>query len=162
MLNLSVYQSTPLDDSKHRQLCNGKIVLGIPEVGVLRQKTADVANILLQSASKLDESPKETVPVLLLQQTRYTPQQKFGLSWFLPSLYKYRQVLIEVFIASFFVQLFGLANPLMTQVIIDKVLVQNSADTLQVLGIFLIVIAVFEAILTSIRTYSSILLIELT
>jgi subfamily B ATP-binding cassette protein HlyB/CyaB len=129
------------------------IVLGIPEVGVLRQKTADVASILLQSASKLDESSKETVPVLLLQQTRYTPQQKFGLSWFLPSLYKYRQVLIEVFIASFFVQLFGLANPLMTQVIIDKVLVQNSADTLQVLGIFLIVIAVFEAILTSIRTF---------
>ncbi|MBD2608341.1 peptidase domain-containing ABC transporter [Scytonema hofmannii FACHB-248] len=129
------------------------IVLGIPEVGVLRQKTADVASILLQSATKLDESPKETVPVLLLQQTRYTPQQKFGLSWFLPSLYKYRQVLIEVFIASFFVQLFGLANPLMTQVIIDKVLVQNSADTLQVLGIFLIVIAVFEAILTSIRTF---------
>lgn len=129
------------------------IVLGIPEVGVLRQKTADVASILLQSTTKPEESPKETVPVLLLQQTRYTPQQKFGLSWFLPSLYKYRQVLIEVFIASFFVQLFGLANPLMTQVIIDKVLVQNSADTLQVLGIFLIVIAVFEAILTSIRTY---------
>ncbi|MCV3215126.1 peptidase domain-containing ABC transporter, partial [Plectonema radiosum NIES-515] len=129
------------------------IVLGIPEVGVLRQKTADVASILLQSATKLDESPKETVPVLLLQQTRYTPQQKFGLSWFLPSLYKYRQVLVEVFIASFFVQLFGLANPLMTQVIIDKVLVQNSADTLQVLGVFLIVIAVFEAILTSIRTF---------
>ncbi|GAX41861.1 cyclic nucleotide-regulated ABC bacteriocin/lantibiotic exporter [Tolypothrix sp. NIES-4075] len=129
------------------------IVLGIPEVGVLRQKTADVASILLQSATKPDESPKEAVPVLLLQQTRYTPQQKFGLSWFLPSLYKYRQVLIEVFIASFFVQLFGLANPLMTQVIIDKVLVQNSAETLQVLGIFLIVIAVFEAILTSIRTY---------
>jgi HlyB family type I secretion system ABC transporter len=129
------------------------MVLGIPEVGVIRQKTADVASILLQSATKLDESPKEAVPVLLLQQTRYTPQQKFGLSWFLPSLYKYRQVLIEVFIASFFVQLFGLANPLMTQVIIDKVLVQNSADTLQVLGIFLIVIAVFEAILTSIRTY---------
>ncbi len=129
------------------------IVLGIPEVGVLRQKTTDVASILLESATKLDESPKETVPVLLLQQTRYTPQQKFGLSWFLPSLYKYRQVLIEVFIASFFVQLFGLANPLMTQVIIDKVLVQNSADTLQVLGVFLIVISVFEAILTSIRTY---------
>jgi HlyB family type I secretion system ABC transporter len=129
------------------------IVLGIPEVGVLRQKTADVASILLQSATKLDESQKEAVPVLLLQQTRYTPQQKFGLSWFLPSLYKYRQVLIEVFIASFFVQLFGLANPLMTQVIIDKVLVQNSADTLQVLGVFLIVIALFEAILTSIRTY---------
>jgi ATP-binding cassette subfamily B protein len=62
-------------------------------------------------------------------------------------------VLVEVFIASFFVQLFGLANPLVTQTIIDKVLVQNSPDTLQVLGIFLVVIALFEAILTSLRTY---------
>jgi ABC-type bacteriocin/lantibiotic exporter with double-glycine peptidase domain len=49
---------------------------------------------------------------------------------------KYRWVLIEVLMASFFVQLFGLANPLMVQVIIDRVIVQNSVDTLQVLGVF--------------------------
>ena len=55
--------------------------------------------------------------------------------------------------ASFFVQLFGLANPLMVQIIIDKVIVQNSIDTLQVLGIFLVIVAVFEAILSSLRMY---------
>jgi ATP-binding cassette subfamily B protein len=62
-------------------------------------------------------------------------------------------VLIEVFVASFFVQLFGLANPLMVQIIIDRVIVQNSVDTLQVLGVFLVVVAIFEALLTSLRTY---------
>lgn len=92
--------------------------------------------------------------VLLLKQTKETPQEKFGLSWFVPSLIKYKWSLIEVFIASFFVQLFALANPLMIQVIIDKVIVQNSPDTLQVLGIFLVVLAVFEAILSTLRTYS--------
>ncbi|BAQ62384.1 toxin secretion ABC transporter ATP-binding protein [Geminocystis sp. NIES-3708] len=92
--------------------------------------------------------------VLLLQQTKETPQEKFGLSWFVPSLIKYKWSLIEVFIASFFVQLFALANPLMIQIIIDKVIVQNSPDTLQVLGIFLVVLAVFEAILSTLRTYS--------
>jgi ATP-binding cassette subfamily B protein len=55
-------------------------------------------------------------------------------------------VLTEVFVASFFVQLFGLANPLITQIIIDKVLIQNSPDTLQVLGVFLVVMAIFEAV----------------
>ncbi|KAM3115040.1 peptidase domain-containing ABC transporter [Phormidesmis sp. 146-33] len=120
------------------------IVLGVPEAGILRRKPEDLAS---------DLEPSETIKVLLLQPTKSAPTGKFGLSWFLPSLYKYRRILIEVFVASFFVQLFGLANPLMTQVIIDKVLVQNSADTLQVLGIFLIVIAVFEGILTSLRTY---------
>lgn len=92
--------------------------------------------------------------LLLLKKTKETPEGKFGLSWFVPSLIKYKWVLVEVFIASFFVQLFALANPLMVQIIIDKVIVQNSPDTLQVLGIFLVVLAVFEAILTTLRTYS--------
>ena len=91
--------------------------------------------------------------VLLVETTEQTPQQKFGLSWFVPSLKKYRGTLTLVLIASLFVQLFGLANPLMVQVIIDRVIMQNSIDTLHLLGIFLVVVAVFEAILTSLRTY---------
>jgi ATP-binding cassette subfamily B protein len=92
--------------------------------------------------------------ILLLRKNKETPEERFGLSWFVPSLIKYKWVLAEVFIASFFVQLFALANPLMVQIIIDKVIVQNSPDTLQVLGVFLVVLAVFEALLTTLRTYS--------
>ncbi|MEL7143314.1 MAG: type I secretion system permease/ATPase [Cyanobacteria bacterium J06643_4] len=91
--------------------------------------------------------------ILLVETTEQTPQQKFGLSWFTPSLKKYRGVLSLVLIASLFVQIFGLANPLMVQVIIDRVIMQNSVDTLHVLGIFLVIVAIFEAILTSLRTY---------
>ena len=91
--------------------------------------------------------------VLLLETTTQTPQQRFGLSWFVPSLQKYKWILVEVLAASFFYQIFGLANPLMIQVIIDRVIVQQSVDTLHVLGIFLVIVAVFEAILGSLRTY---------
>ncbi|MGD1949417.1 MAG: peptidase domain-containing ABC transporter [Leptolyngbyaceae cyanobacterium] len=91
--------------------------------------------------------------ILLLETTAQTPQQRFGLSWFAPSLQKYKWVLVEVLAASFFYQIFGLANPLMIQVIIDRVIVQQSVDTLHVLGIFLVIVAVFEAILGSLRTY---------
>ena len=91
--------------------------------------------------------------VLLVETTDETPQQKFGLSWFIPSLKQYRGVLATVLVASLFVQVFGLANPLMVQVIIDRVIGQNSIDTLHVLGSILVVVAVFEAILTSLRTY---------
>ncbi len=130
------------------------IIVGVPESGILRQKTSDVAQVLLQSQPQTEqEQQQDAIPILLLQATSETPQQKFGLSWFLPSLNKYKGVLVEVFIASFFFQLFGLANPLVTQVIIDKVINQNSPDTLQVLGVFLVVIAIFEAILGTIRTY---------
>ena len=91
--------------------------------------------------------------VLLLETTAQTPQQRFGLSWFVPSLKKYRWTLVLVLIASFFYQIFTLANPLMIQVIIDRVIVRQSADTLHVLGIFLVIVAIFEAILGALRTY---------
>lgn len=118
------------------------LVLAAPEIGLKQLKP-----------SKFLETWGEDGQVLLLKPTKDTPQQRFGLSWFLPSLMRYRRVLIEVLIASFFVQLFGLVNPLMIQVIIDKVIVQNSIDTLHVLGILLVGVAIFEAILTSLRTY---------
>ncbi|MBE9116501.1 peptidase domain-containing ABC transporter [Lusitaniella coriacea LEGE 07157] len=91
--------------------------------------------------------------VLLLQPGKETPQQHFGWQWFLPALFKYRKVLFLVLLASFFVQLFGLANPLIIQLIIDQVIVKGSFDTLDTLGIFLLAVAVFEALLSSLRTY---------
>ncbi|MEQ9237245.1 peptidase domain-containing ABC transporter [Coleofasciculus sp. E2-BRE-01] len=127
-----------------------ELLLGVPELGIVRRKPADLLDSLPRSE---DGQSPEAIPVLLVQRTKHTPKQRFGLQWFLPSLVRYRRVLILVFIASFFVQLFGLANPLMIQVIIDKVIVQNSIDTLHVLGLFLVIIAVFEALLTSFRTY---------
>jgi ATP-binding cassette subfamily B protein len=119
-----------------------ELVLAIPEIGLQRLKPAD-----------FQENWGDEGQVLLLKPTKFTPQKRFGLNWFIPSLIRYRRVLLEVLVASFFVQLFGLANPLMIQVIIDKVIVQNSIDTLHVLGFFLVVIAIFEALLTSLRTY---------
>ncbi|MBD2460993.1 peptidase domain-containing ABC transporter [Oscillatoria sp. FACHB-1407] len=119
-----------------------ELVIAVPDMGIIRRKPAEFA-----------ETWGEQGEVLLLKPTQQTPQKRFGLEWFLPVIKKHQRVLWEVFIASFFVQLFALANPLMIQVIIDKVIVQESVDTLQVLGVFLLVLAIFEAILTSLRTY---------
>lgn len=118
-----------------------ELVLAIPEQGIQRRKPADFI-----------EAWGEEGEVLLLQPTKNTPKQKFGLHWFLPSVIRHRKVLIEVLIASFFVQLFTLANPLITQVIIDKVIVQNSASTLHVFGFLLVVMGIFEALMTGLRT----------
>jgi ATP-binding cassette, subfamily B, bacterial HlyB/CyaB len=95
----------------------------------------------------------ETGQVLTVETSAHSRTEPFSLRWFLPAIAKHRQVLIQVLLASFFVQLFGLANPIITQVIIDKVLGQRSLDTLDILGVFLLGVAVFEALLTSLRTY---------
>lgn len=130
-----------------------EIVIANPSTGLVRRKPSDLIRSWGGAIDSNGQPNPDRGEVLLVRKTSQTPQQRFGLQWFLPSLYRYRRVLIEVFIASFFVQLFALANPLMIQVIIDKVIVQNSSDTLQVLGVFLLVLAIFEALLTSLRTY---------
>ena len=56
-------------------------------------------------------------------------------------------------IASFFIQIFALAKPLIIQVIIDKVIVQESLSTLDVLAALLIICTLFGAALTAIRTF---------
>ncbi|WP_027568485.1 type I secretion system permease/ATPase [Bradyrhizobium sp. URHA0013] len=79
--------------------------------------------------------------------------RRFDLSWFLGAIHKYRAQLYEVLVGSFFLQLLGLASPLFFQAVIDKVLVQRSLSTLDVLAIGLIGIGLFETILSILRTY---------
>ena len=52
--------------------------------------------------------------------------RRFDVTWFLSAIHKYRYLLSEVLIASFFLQLFGLVSPLFFQVVIDKVLVNRT------------------------------------
>src|SRR5579862_1527161 len=48
--------------------------------------------------------------------------RRFDITWFLQAMHKYRSLLAEVLLASFFLQLFGLVTPLFFQVVTDKVL----------------------------------------
>ena len=77
----------------------------------------------------------------------------FDISWFLGAIHKYRHLLGEVLLASFFLQLFGLVSPLFFQVVIDKVLVSRTLSTLDVLVIGLIAIAMFDTVLGFLRSY---------
>ncbi|WP_082364101.1 type I secretion system permease/ATPase [Rhodopseudomonas sp. AAP120] len=79
--------------------------------------------------------------------------RRFDISWFLGAVHKYRYLLGEVLLASFFLQIFALVSPLFFQVVIDKVLVHRSISTLDVLIIGLIGLTLFEAVLGTLRTY---------
>ncbi|MGI9345302.1 MAG: type I secretion system permease/ATPase [Gammaproteobacteria bacterium] len=80
-------------------------------------------------------------------------QQTFNISWFIPSLLKYRSLFGEVIIASFFLQLFALVTPLFFQVVMDKVLVHRGFTTLDVLAVGFFAVVVFEAFLGGFRNY---------
>ena len=78
---------------------------------------------------------------------------RFGLSWFLPAIRKYKSTLFQVVIASFFVQLLALFNPLLIQQIIDAAITQGNIKSLNVLGLLLVAMALSQALLGALRTY---------
>jgi subfamily B ATP-binding cassette protein HlyB/CyaB len=80
-------------------------------------------------------------------------QFKFNLSWFIPSIKRYRRPLTHVFVASLFIQLLGLATPLSFQLVVDKVLVHKSYSTLVVVISALVLLSFFEAVLKYLRVY---------
>jgi ATP-binding cassette subfamily B protein len=103
--------------------------------------------------AELPEIFPEGIELLLVERRNTTPEQRFGFAWFWPALRRYRGILLQVLLASFVVQLFSLANPLLIQVIIDKVIAQRSLDTLQVLGIALVAVTLLEGVIGSLRTF---------
>ena len=105
------------------------------------------------STSKFYSAEKNVHEILIVRKKINSPTNKFGFKWFLPLLKKNKNTLIQLLISSFVIQLFTLSNPLLMQVIIDKVISQRSLDTLQVLGITLFAVTILEAILKLARTY---------
>ena len=79
--------------------------------------------------------------------------RRFDITWFVGAIHKYRRLLGEVLVASFLLQTFALVSPLFFQVVIDKVLVHRSLNTLDVLVIGLVAISLFETVLGILRTY---------
>ncbi|WP_019498397.1 peptidase domain-containing ABC transporter [Pseudanabaena sp. PCC 6802] len=125
------------------KITSTEIAFASPESGGVRRQKIDAF---------LQQCP-EMMPMLLVRPRLRDRTERFGLRSFFPYISMYKGILTQVLIASCFILLFSLANPLITQIIIDKVLVQNSIDTLDILGWLLVGVALFEGLLTALRTY---------
>jgi subfamily B ATP-binding cassette protein HlyB/CyaB len=78
---------------------------------------------------------------------------KFDFTWFIPAMVKYRKLLGEILLVSFVLNLFALVTPLFFQVVMDKVLVYRGLSTLDVIAFGLLVVSIFEIVLSGLRTY---------
>ena len=107
----------------------------------------------LMSQAELEEVWDGRVVLIARRAGLISLTRRFDISWFLGAIVKYRNLLSEVLVASFFLQLFALVSPLIFQVIIDKVLVHRSMSTLDVLIVAFFAISVFETLLGALRTY---------
>jgi subfamily B ATP-binding cassette protein HlyB/CyaB len=80
-------------------------------------------------------------------------KKAFGFRWFLPELAKHKTIWRDILLASLAIQLVGLATPLITQAIIDKVVVHQTRNTLVVLAVGLLMFMVFTSGMTWLRQY---------
>lgn len=90
---------------------------------------------------------------IILSHKLINSQIKFGFKWFFEEIMTYKQVILEVLLGSFIVQLFGLVTPLFTQVILDKVIVHRTLTTLDILAFGFIAVMIFEFLLNISRKY---------
>ncbi len=93
---------------------------------------------------------------LLLQATsllKDAEEQDVGLWKFFELVKPHYKVLLEVFIASVIMQLFGLVTPIFTQLLLDRVLVQRSISTLNAVGLGMIVFGLFSIAMSGVRSY---------
>ncbi|MBD2443298.1 peptidase domain-containing ABC transporter [Dolichospermum sp. FACHB-1091] len=93
--------------------------------------------LLLEPTASLKKTPEANTPF-----------------WQLLDLVKpHFQVLLEVFIASVLIQVFGLVTPLFTQLLLDRVIVQGSALTLNTVGFGLLIFGLFRVAINGLRQY---------
>lgn len=91
--------------------------------------------------------------ILFAQRFWKDANRKFDIKWFIPTIIKYKKPLLEVLAAAFVIQILGILAPILTQVVIDKALVHHSVSTLDVIIFGLVVVAIFEALMSMARSY---------
>jgi ATP-binding cassette subfamily B protein len=147
-LELPVLVSQGMHFALLTEVGDGRVLLADPEKGWLKLPFSEAQAIW-----------GSDVQVVLVKRLADTPSRQFGWGWFTPVLKRFRWPLVQVLLASLFIQLFQLANPLLLQQIIDKVISQSNLSALQVLGSALVAAALFQGLLTAVRTW---LLIDTT
>ena len=80
-------------------------------------------------------------------------EQPFGLRWFIPEFVRLKGIFIQIALAVLMISGLALITPLFFQIVVDKVLTNESYNTLNVLGIGIIIALLFNSLLEFLRGY---------
>jgi ATP-binding cassette, subfamily B, bacterial HlyB/CyaB len=128
-------------------------VIGSPRTGLLHLSPEQLTSRLVPDSPASLTSPTATCEAVILERLPRTATKRFGFNWFIPTLTAQGGILAQVLIASVFVQVLGLANPLLVQQVIDKVIINANIGVVPMFGILLILFAFLEGVLTVLRMY---------
>lgn len=91
--------------------------------------------------------------ILIAESSILGKNVEFGLKWFFQIFKEYKKQFIDVLLANFTLLIFSLFLPLITQTIVDKVLVHNRMSTLNVLTVIFIFVIFLEFFLKLSKNY---------
>jgi len=79
--------------------------------------------------------------------------QPFSLRWFIPEFLRQKSLFGKIALMVVILTAFSLVIPLFFQIVVDKVLVNQAYNTLNVLGVGIICVIIFNAIVSYVRSY---------
>ena len=80
-------------------------------------------------------------------------EQPFSLRWFIPEFIRHKGIFGEIALMVLLLTVFSLVVPLFFQIVVDKVLVNEAYNTLNVLGVGVLAAIVFNALVSYVRSY---------
>ena len=145
-----------MTDVKHPLIAKGRD----GEYFILARSKADEFMIMfaadsvpqIKKRSELEEIWDGT-SVVIAQKGIVDKEVVFGFKWFIPTILKFKKEFICVLLAVFTIQILGILTPIMTQVVVDKVLVHRSMSTLNVITIGIVIVYIYELILGLAKNY---------
>lgn len=103
--------------------------------------------------AEMGEGWKGTVYLFKKASTDHAKEGEFNLKWFVKEAMKQKVLFSEIILVALMIHATGLAVPLFFQITVDKVLVHESFQTLNVLAIAVIIVLLFQGVFNFLRDY---------
>ncbi|MEI6415111.1 MAG: peptidase domain-containing ABC transporter [Pseudomonadota bacterium] len=136
---------------------NGVIIVGVRAEGEGKVAILDPlegrAGVFLLGREQFCSRWNGDVVLLKRQHSLSDPNQPFSLRWFIPEILKQRVAFRDIALAVLAMQILALASPIFFQLVIDKVLTHQSASTLWVLAVGVVMAMVFDSLFGFLRQF---------
>lgn len=126
---------------------------GTGRVVLAQDPLAEDAGLLTFDQERFERGWDGTVVFLKKKLAEESDERPFNLAWFIPEVMRQKRVFRDVAIASIMLMIFAMAQPVFTQLVIDRVLVHHSLGTLYVLVVGMAFVILFDATFTFLRQY---------
>lgn len=129
----------------------GTSVKDVEQVAILNPLADNPAEVLLIDRERF--CSQWDGDVFLMKRLYSMPEvgQPFGFRWFLPEILKQKAAFRDIAISAIAMHFLALASPIFFQLVIDKVLVHQSASTLWVLGVGIVIALIFDSMFGFLR-----------